>query len=495
VSGQRTVTLLMTLWLIPVIAAGLAAFDLPVAASTAAAVVLAVLVARMVSPRVSDSLMPAFRVGRWIPVVAVACAIIAIVQFARVSVFMIDPEKTGFSAVPSDPFRVQHNCLTSYAEAERFALAGAENIYDPSLYQPRKMGPLTVDVYHYPPPFLLLPASVDVVTSDFFALRRLWFALQALTLAGTILGLGLWIGEKPGGLAIVGGLFLMATPQVLAAIQVGNLQITAIPAAVAALMALYARRSKTGALVLTMMAASKIFPGILAVYLIAARRWAALAWCAVAGITILAATLAIFGTQPFAAFVHHELPGINDGRAFPQSERPQIVAVNQSVYGLTVRLRALGVRVLDMKTGLAIASFYGLLVVAFAAFVGWKGRVDLATAHGRLRFLCLAVGLVTLASFRSPFVGGVYGMISTFWLCALLAAGAETIRSRAVWSAGVLGLTAATYLVPSPNEVPSTAIVALSAAVFTAALGLNIYAATRTLVGMPEAVRPVAVVA
>jgi alpha-1,2-mannosyltransferase len=494
-SVQRTVKLLMTLWLVPVIVTGLAAFQLPIVAASVTGVVLAALVARLVSPRVSDALMPAFRVGRWISLVAAVSAIVAIVQFARVSVFMIDPQKTEFSAVPSDPWRVQHNCLTSYAEAERFALEGAENIYDPSLYQPRMMGPLTVDVYHYPPPFLLLPATVDAVTSDFFALRRLWFSLQAITLVGIIVGLGLWIGEKPGALAIVGGLFLMATPQVLAAIQVGNLQITAIPAAVAALIALYARRSKTGALVLTLMAASKIFPGILAVYLIGARRWAALAWCAVAGIVILAATLAIFGTKPFSAFVHHELPGINDGRAFPQSERPQIVAVNQSVYGLTVRLRALGVRALDMRTGLAIASLYGFLIVAFAAFVGWKGAVDLATAHGRLRFLCLAIGLVTLASFRSPFVGGVYGLISTFWLCALLAAGAETTRSRAVWSAAVLGLTAAAYLVPSPNGVPSPAIVGLSATVFTAALGLNLYAATRTLLRMPEAVRPAAAVA
>jgi hypothetical protein len=130
-SVQRAVTLLMTLWLVPVIVTGLTAFRLPIVAASAAGVVLAVLVALVVSPRVSDALLPAFRIGPWVSVVALVCAVGAIVPFGRVSVFIIDPAKTGFSAAPSDPWRVQHNCLTAYAEAARFALEGAENIYEP----------------------------------------------------------------------------------------------------------------------------------------------------------------------------------------------------------------------------------------------------------------------------------------------------------------------------------------------------------------------------
>ncbi|HWM70349.1 MAG TPA: hypothetical protein VNO35_27495 [Steroidobacteraceae bacterium] len=63
--------------------------------------------------------------------------------------------------------------MSAYFEAARFAQMGAENVYDATLYQPRHIGALKVDSYHYPPPFLLLPRALRLITTDFFQFRAL----------------------------------------------------------------------------------------------------------------------------------------------------------------------------------------------------------------------------------------------------------------------------------------------------------------------------------
>ena len=62
----------------------------------------------------------------------------------------------------------------------------------------RALGPLKVDPFHYPPPFLLLPQAIRALAPDFWDVRRIWFALQALVLFGTIVGLAGWIGGYRG---------------------------------------------------------------------------------------------------------------------------------------------------------------------------------------------------------------------------------------------------------------------------------------------------------
>src|SRR5262249_13758353 len=149
------------------------------------------------------------------------------------------------------------------------------------------------------------------------------------------------------------------------------------------------------------------------VYLLLARQWRALLWTALSGLVLIGVTAAVWGTLPFEEFVQRELPGIANGHAFPQSENPNVVTSNLSVYGLTVRLRFLGASGLDEPRGLMIASIYGLIALALAALAGAKGRIDLSSPAGRLSLVQTGLALLSLASFRSPFVGGVYGLVST----------------------------------------------------------------------------------
>jgi alpha-1,2-mannosyltransferase len=461
------------LWLTPVLAVGFHAFDLSLVSSLALGCAGAAAIAWMTCGALANALRPALE-SRILAVTLVAFAAVAIVSIARISVYMADPSRVDCSYV-NDAWRTAHSCMTAYAEAARFVSDGTHNIYDIPLYEPRRLGPLKVDSYHYPPPFLLLPAAIRAIRADIFQVRAVWFTLQALVVASTLLSLACWIGGRTGAYAIVGAVFAMATPHVVYALQQGNFQSTAVPLSVAALVLLYAGRAASGAGLLAFTAASKIFPGVLVVYLLGARRWRALVWTAGFGTALLAITVTAFGSKPFVDFVRDELPRISSGASFPQTERPDTLSVNQSVYGLTVRLRALGASWLTQPRGLAIASVYGVLVLALAGWAGWRNTTDISNPAARARFVAATLALVSLASFRSPFIG-VYGLMGTVWLMTLLAAGARTDRSLL----GALGLVAAfcaaTWNEPGPGHDPVTRWMILSGVFFGVALGVNVFA-------------------
>ena len=165
--------------------------------------------------------------------------LLAFALLARMAIFLHDPGKPEFSIRPSDPCRVQHSCLTAYAEAARFVLSAGENIYRESLYDNRKLGGFKVDTYHYPPPFLLLPGAALAVAGDYLALRPLWFYLQLATLLAAIVVASRFVGGVLGrSMLLAAPLLLLAAPVTLHTLQMGNFQITAFSLAVSAIVAL-----------------------------------------------------------------------------------------------------------------------------------------------------------------------------------------------------------------------------------------------------------------
>jgi hypothetical protein len=206
---------------------------------------------------------------------------------------------------------------------------------------------------------------------------------------------------------------------------------------------------------------------------------------------IVALTWVVFGTGPFRDFVRHELPRISNGAAFPQSELSHGINPNMSVYGMTVRARALGVRALDQPRGLAIASVYGMLVIALAAVVGWRHRPDLAEPLDRLGLVQIAVALLMLASFRSPFVG-FYGLLAAVWLMTVAAASARSATTLLLSWAGIAAFAYAHVLVPSPAMPTTTSHLVLSGLVFCTAVAAGIFVVVRVWRGASVPV-PVAV--
>jgi hypothetical protein len=464
-----TIAAAITLWLTPVFAAAVHAFGLALLPCLLIGLGAAVAVGAAAGSPIAETMAPALR-QRAVAAVVIVLGATAIWQIGRISIYMADPSRTDCSYMASDPWRSRHSCMTAYFEALRLGAANSQtNIYEMTLYEPRTIGPLKVDSFHYPPPFLLLPAAVKALRGDIFQFRAVWFALQATILAVVVFGLARWVGGVAGAYLAAGGVAMMASPQVLYSLQQGNIQVTAVPVGAAALVLLCGGRIAAGASMLAYVAAAKIFPGILVVYLVAARRWRAVAATAAGGAAVVLLTFAVFGARPFEDFLRHELPRISSGAAFPQSELPFGTSVNMSVYGLTVRARVLGADFLDQRRGLAVASVYGVLVIALAGLVGWRHRPDLSQAGHRLRLVQVAIALLLLGSFRSPFVG-FYGLTAAVWLMTALAAAARSPRSLLLVWAATAAFAWAHTLVPSPSR-PSTSVhVVLSAILVCIAL-------------------------
>lgn len=469
----------LCLWLTPILSVGGGGLGLTPVLAVAAGLAVALLIAAPASRLLmeslgSESLPVAFKLAM------AAAAVLAILQIGSISIFMADVTRTRFSIEPGDPFRRVHSCVSAYAEAARFLRGGGHNIYERGLYRPadapREIGPLRVDPYHYPPPFLLLPQAVRLLAADFWDFRRLWFMLQALVVGGAIAGLAAWVGGRAGSVTLLGGLVLLALPHPAATFQQGNFQITAVPLAIVGFVLLMTGRAASGGGVLSYAALAKIFPGILLVPLVTGRRWRQVGWLAAMGVAVVALSLAVQGSQPVRDFVSTSLPELSSGAAFPQTELGPHSRVNWSAYGQTVRLRGLGVTWLTQSRGLMVAQVYGLLVLTLAAWAGWKGRFDLARPRGRLDLAILGLALVGLASYRSPFVGAVYGVISTLWTMTLIAArGSSPLRSVG-WLAAVVALGWTIWLVPSPTAPPSQTWIWITGVLVLACMAVNVWA-------------------
>ena len=101
-------------------------------------------------------------------------------------------------------------------------------------------------------------------------------------------------------------------------------------------------------------------------------------------------------------------------------------AINYGIHGLVIKLRFLGLPWTGPVAASRAASLYAVLLLPLAFIAAWRLR---ALAAGpvdperlRLRRAQVWLGLLSLASFRSPFVPDAYALFGTLWLLTLVAA-------------------------------------------------------------------------
>jgi hypothetical protein len=223
-----------------------------------------------------------------------------------------------------------------------------------------------------------------------------------------------------------------------------------------------------------------MFPSMLVLHVAATRRWKLLAWIAGAGIALSALALAIYGPDLFVQFFRDEVPQLADGSAFPMTEKLRSIPQNFSIYGLTVKLRTLGVDALDVGAGQRVAQLYAILLAALSVWAGTRlrGRDVPPPGVERLRLGAAWLAIVNLASFAGPFVGGAYGSVGTAWLLSLLVAGATTPARRWGWLAASVPIAGHVLLIPSSKMGvdPTAAILGISAVGQAGAIGVNLWA-------------------
>ena len=359
---------------------------------------------------------------RLLKIAAAVTGVLALLLVGKLSVFMLDQGRTEFAFLPSSAWENEHSCLTAYHVAAATAKANG-NVYDNALYsapdddpskprKPRMMDGFQVDVYEYPPPFLLLPRALQLLAPEFLSLRALWFGLNGLVLLTAFLVVAIQLGPAAGARALLWSPFVWIAPPTLSMLQKENVQGIILAISMVAMVLFARKKTAAGGALLAFATVSKLYPGLLVVYLIVRREWRAVWWAAGFGVAYAALALALFGWAPYAAFLDH-LPGLMSGEAFPAFRKPMAMAINLGIPGLVFKAKLFGA-----TAGFGASKILGWLytVVALGAVV-WVARRKLRDEHQVLVWLAILV----IATLRSPFLPVAYGVFPVLWLLTLLA--------------------------------------------------------------------------
>ena len=399
--------------------AGLAPVPFALAGGVAAGALVAwAIVSRRLLP------MEEAAASRGLKLLSAGAAALALVQMARLAVFMVDPSQAAYSTLPSSAWETRHSCLSAYFVAGETAAAGGD-IYDEALYsvpdadktavrKPRMMGRFGIDVFEYPPPFLLLPRVLRLVTTDFFRTRPIWFGLNGAVILLAMLVVARRLGPQAGTRAVLLVPLVWAGLPMSSMMQKGNVQAMVVALAMLA-MALFERRKiAAGAALLAYAIASKLYPGLLVVHLLVRRQWRALAFTAAFGVALVLLALADLGWRPYAGFIDH-LPLLLSGEAFPALRNPRAMAINYSIPGLAFKAKIFGVP--GMGFGAAKVLGWIFTVVILWATVK-AARRNASEVEKPLVWLAILV----LATLRSPFLPQAYAALPPLWLLTLLVA-------------------------------------------------------------------------
>ncbi len=345
-----------------------------------------------------------------------ALSLLAVARLGGLAEFMADPSQSAHSAFGFDEFYIGHNCLTAYFQAARLSQAGTANLYEPTLYQ-EAFGRFRPDEFLYPPPFLLLPRLAMLVVTNFQVLRALWFAGESWLFLATWLAAAAWVGGRRGGLlALLAPAAFAATPVILT-LQIGNFQIAAFSLGLLTVLAADRRPGAAGA-VLAAATASKVFPGVLGIAYLVARRLRLIAWAAAWGLIFCALAWLWLGSEPFRTFLTYEMPRISSGEAFSWlglDELAAVAAINDGIPGLAWKLKVLGFGELDPGWVGRLGWLYTLLLVGLAILAGRR-----LVGASRLRQAQLVMALLALAALRSPFEPDAYALLAPLWLLLLM---------------------------------------------------------------------------
>jgi hypothetical protein len=361
---------------------------------------------------------------RGLSILSGIATLIALAQLVRLAVFMAEPSHRAFSTIPSSEWEVRHSCLTAYFVASKAAGTDA-NIYENSLYhmpsdspsaapKPRTLGAFRVDVFEYPPPFLLLPRLLMRLAADFLSYRALWFALNVGVVLAAIVLVARFLEGNAASRALALSPLIWASFPTLSLLQKGNAQGIIVALAMAAMVLFERRREPLGGALLAYAILSKLFPGLLLFYLVMERRWRAVAWTGVWCVLLSLLTLVDVGEAPFSAFLHH-LPGLVGGESFPALRRPEGLAVNFSVPGLVFKAKLFGVTGSLFGVSKAIGWLYTVVIAGVTIIVARR-----PTRAEEKPIIWMA--LLILAMLRSPFLPQGYAAFPPLWLLTLVAA-------------------------------------------------------------------------
>jgi alpha-1,2-mannosyltransferase len=382
----------------------------------------------------------------------------AVFLLGRIALFLADPSLVEFSIAPSDPFLVNHSCLTAYMHGAILSMDPTANVYDmafvpgaadmssPPPPTAEHFAPFSLDPYGYPPPFLLLPRALLLLTTDFLT-QRLWFSAASLLL---LMFACACAAKTLGGVAerriwLLAPIFL-SSPMVLATLQVGNFHVAAVALCLLCWVALERRQDGLTGVLLAAATLAKIFPGLLGVLLLMQRRWRAVGFTCLAAAVLCALSVVVLGTRVWSDFLFDHLPHVQSGEALRfMAGSTQEIAFNHAPFGIPFKLAALGQEGWGWAEARMIGTIYTALLFVLAVLAA-------RNAGSPQHRLIVWMAIVLLASMRSPYAAPF--VLSTMSIVFLVLV--AEVRSR--WSLAAFVTIVLVIMIPTPSLDPQVAI-------------------------------------
>lgn len=407
-----------------------------------------------------------------------ALTVLALIQIARLSCFMADPDLRWGSAYPPVEFGVSHMCISSYVHAADLSRRDDPNVYakehypaydieraanaPPESSSVKNLVPFLRDPFEYPPPFLLLPRAALALTNDFLVIRTGWFMLQLLLFCVLAVGLARFTGGSRGmvaGLLVPG---MLASFPFLFNFQFGQFHLAAIMLSVGGMLAFSRGQDRLGGALLAGAIVTKVFPGLLLVYLAVRRQGRPILWTLVFAGILLLLGLIVLGPAPYRAFIEYHVPRLASGEAFSFNLTNDLtIATNSSVYAIPFKLQRLGVSGMSVHTAIVLTWCYTAVLLGVTIIAS---RAPSNRAVEPMVWL----GLLTLGSLRSPDAPNVYIGTSALWALTFLAV--ET-RGRVAPITFLAAVWIVVSVVPPPPNPEATIVLWMFCQLVTFAVG------------------------
>jgi hypothetical protein len=233
-------------------------------------------------------------------------------------------------------------------------------------------------------------------------------------------------------------LVLLALPT-LGALQKGNVQLIVVAVSMLAMLCFQRRRFAIGGAMLGFAIVSKLYPGLLIIYLLLRREWRPVVWTTAMAALFALLALIDTGWTAYVAFLDH-FPRLMSGEAFPAFRNPAAVASNMSIPGLVFKLKPLGIADLSFGAAKIVGWAYTLVAIGAVVLVARQAR-----PAGAAAFAWLAI--LIIATLRSPFLPQGYGVFPAVWLLTMLGAAAAP-TSRTLLAVVVMWLLFHLYIPP-----------------------------------------------
>ena len=167
----------------------------------------------------------------------------AIGATARLATYMVDETRVNRSVFPFDEFYVHHSCLSAHYESARLQRAGVANVYERTNFEgpngePKFLRSFVIDVFIYPPPFLLLSRLGLALSEDFAVWRAVWFGIEGAIVAAGLLGVAYSIRGRAGHRALLLLPLVWLSLPLLTTLQFGNFHLVAVSGSILAMLAL-----------------------------------------------------------------------------------------------------------------------------------------------------------------------------------------------------------------------------------------------------------------